>query len=210
MIPSALRAGTTQRVVVVGRALVGRVNLGPGTQTTVAAHKPYGLILKVSVAAQATPGYRTVRIGGVSTHDLLAVYQHVDRLQVQPAFAIARLGGGTLAAVDAQFQAIGYTEVAGANGKTTAVRLGAMPVTWSVVPFDAAAAQRGDARFAGTLGQDGLFVPSGGGPDPRREFSDNNTGDLFVAATHKSGRGSVVGKARLVVTVQRWINPPIY
>jgi quinohemoprotein amine dehydrogenase len=210
VIPSALKAGTRQRVIVVGRALAGTVDLGPGTRSTVIAHKPYGLILTVSVTAQAAPGYRTVRIGRVSGSDLLAIYRRVDRLQVEPAFAIARLGGGTLAPVDAQFQAIGYTDVIGARGKLTAVRLGAMPVTWSVAPFDAAAAKRGDVRFAGTVRQDGLFVPAGGGPDPRREFSDNNTGDLFVVATDKSGDGDVVGKARLVVTVQRWINPPIY
>ncbi|MGH8302058.1 MAG: quinohemoprotein amine dehydrogenase subunit alpha [Steroidobacteraceae bacterium] len=210
VIPSALKAGTTQRVIVIGRALRGTVDLGPGTQSKVVARKPYGLILTVSVDRQATPGHRTVHIGGASRSELLAVYQHVDRLEVEPAVAIARVGGGALAPVEAQFRAIGYTNLTGANGKVTAVRLGAMPVTWSVEPFDAAAAKRDDVRFAGTLNQDGLFRPAGGGPDPAREFSDNNTGDLFVVATQKANPGAVVGKAHLVVTIQRWVNPAIY
>ena len=210
VIPSALKVGTRQRVIVVGRGLRGAVDLGPGTKSRILARAPYGLMLSVHVSAHATPGYRTVRVGGVQGSDLLAVYRHVDRLRVEPAFAIARLGGGTLAPVDAQFQAIGYTNVVGAHGKVTAVRLGAMPVTWSVEPFNAEAAKREDVRFAGTLNQDGLFRPAEGGPDPKREFSADNTGDLYVVATRKTATAAVVGKAHLIVTVQRWINPPIY
>ncbi|HEX8756776.1 MAG TPA: quinohemoprotein amine dehydrogenase subunit alpha [Steroidobacteraceae bacterium] len=210
VIPSALKEGTTQRVVVVGSALRGTVDLGPGIKSRVVARKPYGLILTVSVEPRAAPGYRTVRIGGASGSDLLAVYQHVDRLEVKPAMAIARVGGGALAPVQAQFQAIGYTNVSGTDGKVTAVRLGEMPVTWSVQPFNAAAAKRDDVRFAGTLDQAGLFLPAVGGPDPAREASDNNTGDLFVVATEKGDPGAVTGKAHLVVTIQRWVNPAIY
>ena len=210
VIPSALKAGTRQRVIVVGRGLRGAVDLGPGTKSRILARRSYGLILSVRVNADAAPGYRTVRVGGVQGGDLLAVYRHVDRLKVEPAFAIARLGGGTLAPVDAQFQAIGYTNVAGAHGKVIAVRLGAMPVIWSVEPFNAEAAKREDVRFAGTLNQDGLFLPAEGGPDPKRQFSADNTGDLYVVATRKRGKAAVVGKAHLIVTVQRWIHPPIY
>lgn len=210
VIPSALKAGTTQRVVVVGIALRGTVDLGPGITSRVVAREPYGLILTASVDSQAVPGYRTVHIGGASAGERLAVYRRVDRLEVEPGMAIARVGGGTLPPVQAQFQAIGYTNVSGADGKVTAVRLGAMPATWSVQPFDAAAARTDDVRFAGTLDQDGLFLPAAGGPDPARAFSDNNTGDLFVIATEKGGHGAVTGRAHLVVTIQRWVNPAIY
>jgi quinohemoprotein amine dehydrogenase len=210
VIPSALKAGTTQRVMLVGRALRGAVDLGPGTRSAVVERRPYGLMVTVSVNAHATPGYRSVRVGGASSKDLLAVYRRVDRLQVEPALAIARLGGGTLAPVDAQFQAIGYTDVVNAQGKAAAVRLGAIPATWSVAPFDVAAAKRGDVRFAGTMTQGGLYLPAEGGPDSRRESSDNNTGHLFVVATCKDCKSAVTGKAQLVVTVQRWIKPAIY
>ncbi|MGH8320033.1 MAG: quinohemoprotein amine dehydrogenase subunit alpha [Steroidobacteraceae bacterium] len=210
VVPRALKAGTTQRVILVGRGLRGAIDLGPGMKSSIVARRPYGLILTVSVAANAAPGYRTVRVGDTRRADRVVVYRHVDRLEVEPASAIARVGGGAVAPVDAQFQAIGYTNVTGADGKVTSVRLEAMPATWSVEPFDAAAAKRDDVRFAGTLNQDGLFLPAGGGPDPARAFSDNNTGDLFVVATRKEGKGVVEGRARLAVTVQRWVDPPIY
>lgn len=210
VLPHALKVGTTQRVILVGRGLRGRVNLGPGTKSRVLAHRRYGLILRVTVGADAAPGYRTVRVGGMRKGELLAVYRHVDRLEVEPGYAIARVGGGKVPRVDAQFQAIGYTDVAGADGKRTAVRLGAVPVTWSVQPFNAEAARRHDVRFAGTLNQDGLFRPAEGGPDPKRQFSADNTGDLYVVATRKTGKTAVAGKAHLIVTLQRWIIPPIY
>lgn len=210
VIPSALKTGTTQRVILVGRGLRGDVDLGPGTRSRILARRRYGLVLSVSVDAHADTGFRTVRAGGAAKANLLAIYRRVDRLNVEPAFAIARVGGGTLAPVDAQFQAIGYTDVVDRHGTVTSVRLGAMTATWSVEPFNAEAAKRGDARFAGILDQDGRFLPAEGGPDPKRRFLANNTGDLVVVATRKEGRAAVTGNAHLIVTVQRWINPPIY
>lgn len=210
MIPSVLKTGTTQRVVVIGTGLRGRVDLGSGTRSEVLEHTRYGLVLKVSVRTHAAPGYRTIDIGQVHGRDLLALYRRVDRLKVEPALAIARLGGGTLAPVDAQFHVIGYADVVGANGKVISVRLGPVPVTWSLEPFNAEAARRGDVHFAGTLNQDGRFLPAEGGPDPKRQFSGDNTGDLFVVASHVEGGTALRGKAHLIVTVQRWINPPIY
>lgn len=210
-IPSALRTGTTQRVILVGRGLRGGVDLGPGTRSRIFARRRYGLVLSVSVDTHASTGYRTVRVGSAEKSNLLAVYRRVDRLKVEPAFAVARVGGGTLAPVDAQFQAIGYTDVVGAHGKITSVRLGVMPATWSVEPFNAETAKRGDVGFAGSLNQNGRFLPAEGGPDPKRPFLANNTGDLLVLATSmEEGKAAVTGKAHLIVTVQRWINPPIY
>ena len=210
LMPRALKVGTRQRVIVLGRGLSGKVDLGPGTSVRVVRRSAYGLVLSVRVAGDAVPGYRQVRVGAVSGRDLLVVYRRVDRLQVEPALAIARLGGGTLAAVDAQFRVMGYTDVREADGKRTVVSLGAVPVSWSVQPFNAEAARRDDIRFAGRLSRRGRFVPAEAGPDPKRAFSADNTGDLYVVATHRALHGTVVGKAHLIVTVQRWVNPPIY
>ena len=210
VLPRALKVGTRQRVIVLGRGLSGKVDLGPGTSVRVGRRAAYGLVLSVRVAGDAAPGYREVRVWALSGRDLLVVYRHVDRVQVEPALAIARLGGGTLLPVDAQFRAIGYTDVRAADGQRTAVSLGAVPVSWSVQPFNAEAARRGDVRFAGTLDQNGRFLPAEGGPDPKRPFSADNTGDLFVVASHHEGSTAITGKAHLIVTVQRWVNPPIY
>jgi len=112
--------------------------------------------------------------------------------------------------VAAQFAAVGYTYASGPHGERQRVRLGDVPVTWQVVPFDAVAKQHDDVRFAGHMGQNGRFMPALAGPDPARQFSADNTGNLFVVATLAGAQAPVSGRAHLIVTVQRWINPPIY
>jgi quinohemoprotein amine dehydrogenase len=209
-IPRALKTGTTQTLVLLGRGLRGPVRLGPGIRVRVTARNQSGLILAVTVAPGAACGYRTVRIGSLRVPQALAVYGRIDRVMVEPSFAIARLGGGTLAPVDAQFAAIAYAKVAGPGGKREEIRLGEMPAAWGLEPFDAQAARGRDIHFAGTLSNAGRFEPAGAGPDPARPFSADNTGNLLVTATLADGAAPVRGQAHLVVTVQRWINPAIY
>ena len=84
-----------------------------------------------------------------------------------------------------------------------------MPATWSVEPFNEAAKEMKDAQYAGTMEADGLFVPGGAGPNPERHYSTNNAGDLTVKATVADGESTVEGTGHLIVTVQRWNNPPI-
>jgi len=211
VIPEALKVGTSGRITLLGYDLRGPVSFGAGTRTTVLARTPYGINLEVSVDGRAAPGYRAVRAGGVGRADMLAVYRSVDRVAVEPSFAIARLGGGQLAPVDAQFEAIGYAEVTEPHGKKKSVRLGPVHVTWTLKPFDAEAARLLDARYAGVLDQNGRFLPAEAGPDPRRQFSADNTGNFSIVGTLKDAAArTVAGKAHLIVTVQRWNNPPIY
>jgi quinohemoprotein amine dehydrogenase len=209
-IPQALKAGTSARIVLVGYGLRGPVSFGAGTSTRVLARTAYGLDLQVSADGDAAPGYRAVRAGALERPDTLALYRTVDRVAIEPAFAVARLGGGQVAAVDAQFEAIGYAKVRAADGSGAAVRLGPVHVAWTLEPFDAEAARLLDVRYAGALDSSGCFVPAQAGPDPSRRFSTDNTGNLFVVGTLEDATRAVVGKAHLIVTVQRWNNPPIY
>jgi quinohemoprotein amine dehydrogenase len=62
-----------------------------------------------------------------------------------------------------------------------------------------------DATFAGTMGLTGIFTPAVAGPNPERKFSTNNAGDLRVVAQAHG----LTGAAHLIVTVQRFIDPPI-
>ena len=97
--------------------------------------------------------------------------------------------------VPAQFDAVAYLNGPdGESGTDDDVRIGVMPATWSVEPFNEA---------------DGLFVPGGAGPNPERHYSTNNAGDLTVKATVADGESTVEGTGHLIVTVQRWNNPPI-
>ncbi len=212
--PRAIRAGTSTRVTIVGEHLGGRVDLGAGLRARVVHRGRTSLVLQVDAAAHAAPGYRTVRVGGANAADAVAVYDRVDRLDVTPAYAIARLGGGKIDPVAAQFAVDAIEEIPGPAGKPQAVHLGALPVAWSIGPFDAQAAHDRDVDFAGRIDSRGRFLPAGAGPNPKRPFHADNTGNLEVIATLPPGAAgrptAVVGKAHLVVTVQRWNTPPIY
>ena len=67
-----------------------------------------------------------------------------------------------------------------------------------------------DVAFAGQIdSQKGFFTPAAAGPNPERKFGTNNTGDLSVVAKVKDGDREVEGESHLVVTVQRWVDPPV-
>ena len=55
------------------------------------------------------------------------------------------------------------------------------------------------------MGENGLVTPAVAGPNPNRPFSTNNAGDLQVTATV----GALSANARLIVTVQRFVDPPL-
>ncbi|HVW68770.1 MAG TPA: quinohemoprotein amine dehydrogenase subunit alpha [Steroidobacteraceae bacterium] len=205
--PRAARVGTSQQVALIGRGLQGDVNFGAGTHTTVVSRAPDALIVNVTVDGDASQGLRDVTVGKLKASGGAAIYRSIDRITVEPAFAIARLGGGRIAPVTAQFEAVGYLDSPAGGGP---ISLGALPATWTVAPHDAQAERAQDVKFAGSIDQTGRFLPAGAGPNPAREFSGNNVGDLSVVATVKDAAHDVQAKSHLVVTVQRWNTPPIY
>jgi len=54
-----------------------------------------------------------------------------------------------------------------------------------------------------------VFTPGAAGPNPKRKFGTNNAGRLNVVATVENQGSAIEGSAELIVTVQRWNNPPI-
>jgi quinohemoprotein amine dehydrogenase len=208
--PAAAKVGATTRVIVLGSGLSGSVSFGPGTRSKVVAKDAHSLTVDVRVDASAAPGYRELTIGKLRRAESLAVYDRVDRVDVTPAFGIARVGGGKIDPVAAQFEAVAYRDVVGPSGKSLPVKVGVLPVTWSVQPFNEDAKEADDVKFAGRLDSAGRFLPAGAGPNPQRKFSGNNAGNLSILATLEDGGKSVSGQAHLIVTVQRWNTPPIY
>lgn len=205
--PRAIRAGATAQLAIIGRGLQGEVSVGPGSHATIVSRGPNALVVNLTLDATASQGLRDVTVGRLKMPGGLAVYRNVDRVAVEPAYAIARLGGGKLAPVTAQFEAIGYLDGPGGHDP---VSLGPLPATWTVAPHDALAERAQDVKFSGSIDTNGRFVPAGAGPNPAREFSGNNVGDLSVVATIKEAGGAVQAKSHLIVTVQRWNTPPIY
>jgi quinohemoprotein amine dehydrogenase len=235
VLPRSMRAGSAGTVIVVGNGLgaatpaaaggvtsgkaargagaaggaagAGRaaaVSFGEGAVVTSVEGDAHSVRAWVSVAAGAAPGLRTVSAGGATGQ--LAVYRQIDQIDVQPSYGIARLGGGRIAPVTAQFEAMASTRLP--SGELLA--LGPVAAEWSSIPFDAEAKRTEDDKFAGHFDGRGCFSPSSAGPNPVREYSGDNVGNLTVLAHARDGDRVVEGRAHLVVTVQRWNTPPIY
>jgi quinohemoprotein amine dehydrogenase len=135
-----------------------------------------------------------------------AVFRQIDQIEVTPQYAIARVGGGRIAPVAAQFEALASTRLPDGS----MLPLGPVMAEWTSVPFDAEAKRAEDEKFAGHFDKLGLFLPNAGGPNPAREYQDDNFGNLTVVATVHDGDHTVDGRGHLVVTAQRWNTPPIY
>lgn len=208
--PSLLKAGGSTRLSVHGVQLGDDFDLGQGIQVLSAERKNAGEVeLTVSVADDAAAGPRTLRTKGGTPGPTVAVYRQFDAIRVEPAFAIARLGGGTNLGMSAQFEAVAYLNGPDATaGTPDDIRLGVVPATWSVDNHDEKARAANDVAYAGVMEPQGLFVPAGAGPNPLRKGL-NNVGDLSVIATVADGARSSEGRGHLVVTVQSWNKPPL-
>lgn len=205
-LPASLKAGTRSRLVLLGHGLAdGEIDLGEGVSVReVIERGDHRLVLDVEAAADLTPGWLPVAVGDVGAETLLAGYQAVDRLEVSPALGVARIGNDRTPPVSGVFSALGYL----GEGED-AIPLGQVPVRWSVAPWDEIAERDEDAKFAGVLdAATGIFTPAGAGPNPLRQYNANNVGNLRVTAT-VDGQPEVQDEAQLIVTVQRWNNPPL-
>lgn len=206
VLPRSMKAGTSGMLTVVATGGGKDLALGAGVTARVVATSEGALQAVVEVAKDAVTGTRAVATGAARSDTSFAVYQRIERLDVQPDYAIARVGGGKVPAVTAQFEAEG--SAVDAAGKP--VPLGPMAVKWSTTPFDAEAARTHDDKFGGVLEPTGRYLPAGAGPNPVREFSGNNTANLKVLASVDDAGRQVEASSHLIVTVQRWITTPIY
>jgi quinohemoprotein amine dehydrogenase len=209
--PTAVRRGTTTRVTIFGEGLTGTLIIGADVNVVILSRTSNIIAADVTVNKPAKVGYAVLGVGKASAANLFGIYDRIDRLEVTPSFGIARLGGGKTDPVNAQYEAVGIVDLTGPNGAAQPIRLGNLPVKWSIEPYNKNAIDMNDVKFAGNIDQTGKFMPAGAGPNPKRKYSGNNTGDLSVVATSADQDGATLtGKAHLVVTVQRWNNPPIY
>jgi quinohemoprotein amine dehydrogenase len=220
---SSLKTGSQgARVRLIGDNLPAQLaatdlDFGSGvTVRRIVSHKATEVVAEVDVAANAVPGKRDVALRRSVLQSAIAVYDRVDYIKVMPESALARLGSPTHPKGFQQFEAIGYQR--GADGKAhTAddVELGPVDVTWSVEEFYSVYGDD-DKDFVGTLSPTGFFTPASDGPNPKRKFSRNNYGDIWVVATAKNEKDKdskpLVGKSYLVVTVpmyMQWDQPEV-
>lgn len=206
-----LRQGSSVELTILGTGLEGDADFGPGIEVETLRSAPGEIVVRVTVADDAAIGRRDVRVGEALLADAVAVYDRIDRVVVTPDYAVARVGGGNTAPVAAQFEAVAFHN--GADGKADTdddFRIGVVPAEWQTGPFDETAAEMKDAEFAGEITPTGLFNPAPAGPNPKRRYNAGNFGDLTITATVDDAGRKVSGVARLIVSAQRWNNPPIY
>ncbi len=211
--PSYLQQGDRKTLTIQGSQLAGKIALGSGVKLVKVLSRSAD---RVSVIAEASGtaaiGSYPVSIGeanGVS----LAVYDQLARVKVTPAKSIARVGGngGKLAKQKVAYRAVGYAAgIDGKPGTDDDLRLGYMPASWSLKPFDEVAEHDEDLKYAGVIdAATGVFVPGDAGPNPARKMSTNNVGQLAVVATVNDGEQTVSGDNHLLVTVPTFIFPVI-
>lgn len=212
--PEYVKAGQQQQIAIHGVGLVGEVSLDGGVRVKrVISRSPETIVVEVQTTAATGKGLHSVRVGETVGKDLLHVYRKIDFVRVQPNPALARVGGsgGKIPALPVQFDAIAYA--AGKDRKAGTgddLRIGIFSTQWSVDNLNANAVAMKDVNFAGTIdAASGLFTPGPAGPNKKRKFGTNNFGELKVIATIEDGKRKVTGMAPLIVTTQRWNDPPI-
>jgi quinohemoprotein amine dehydrogenase len=135
--------GEEQLVLISGSGLSGEVEFGDGilVQEMLSADANHALV-RVKAVDDMKLGMTAVSIGGASSG--IKVHSGVDSIVVEPAYAIARVGGnGPTADLKAAFRAVALS-----GGE----QLGYLPsASWRVEPFDEIAERDGDAQFAGVM-----------------------------------------------------------
>lgn len=207
--PGYVKVGEEQELTLFGNGLKGDPQLGAGIEIVdVLDSSAERMRVKVRIATDAAVGIREVAVGEANGATL-AVYRQISEVRVVPDYAVARIGGngGATEKVEGRFdaEAWGVSE----DGKTL-YRIGFVPATWSVEPFNEEAAKLEDVKFAGAMDRNtGVFVPGDAGPNPARPMMANNVGNLKVVATVTEDDQTVTGEGQMIVGVQRWVIPPI-
>lgn len=208
VMPAHLRQGETAVLTLVGSRLDGAVNLGRGVRVLEVLSRSADRIV-VRARASGPVGMRDLAVGRARGQGMLAVYDRIARIEVEPAQAIARIGGpgdSQLPKVGVAYRALGYAAgTDGIAGTADDLPLGTVPVRWSTAPLDEAAAHERDHEFAGTIDANGLFTPADAGPNPARARSANNVGRLAVLATAGEGEHAVEGRGSLNVAVPDFV-----
>ncbi len=171
------------------------------------------LEVEADVAAAAIAGPRDVVVRRVVAPSAFAVYDTIHYIKTASESALARLGGKTHPKGYVQFEAIAWHN--GPDGKPNTaddIALGPVPVQWSIEEF-AARHNDDDKDYVGTVNDNGLFTPANEGPNPKRRFSTDNYGDVWIVATYPNPGGEpFLAKQYLVVTVPlyvRWDQPEV-
>jgi quinohemoprotein amine dehydrogenase len=185
------------------------------TMKKLISHTPEMIKVTVEVSSGAIPGKRDVAVKNAVAPAAFAVYDRIDYLKVSPQTPLAHLGGEPHAKGYCQFEATAYANGPdGKQGTADDIELGPVRAKWKLDEFVATVGDD-DVEFVGSLDPNtGLFTPALDGPNPKRKFSRNNYGDVWVVATFQpaGSEQTVTGRSYLVVAIPqylRWDQPEV-
>jgi len=161
------------------------------------------VFIRVQAAPNAKLGSRDVQIGAARKPVSLMVYDKVDYLRVLPDKSMARLGGVTAVKRFIQFEAHAFSNGPdGVPGTADDLDLGIVQASWALGESFSSYSEQ-DTKYVGSIDQNGLFTPGQEGPNPQRQRSTNNAGDVWVNATYLAEGAGAPLKARayLIVSV---------
>ena len=210
-----IKKGETTTLTITGLGLSSALNLPSSLVVNkIISQNTNRIVVNVTAKDNAPIGYVDIQLGESILTKQLAIYKQVNALAVVPSYGVSRVGGngGSTPKTNALFRAVGtdYGKDGIANTKDD-INLGYIEdVTWAVVPRDEIAKKDEDVKFAGQMNSNtGEFSPAAAGPNPERYRSTNNAGNLNVVAKLTENGHEISGIGRLLVTLQRWNNPPL-
>jgi quinohemoprotein amine dehydrogenase len=215
-----LKTGTTVTVKLHGDGLpanpaAAEISFGNGvTVKRIVSATPRLVTLEVEIAKEAVFGPRDAQVGRLIAPAAVFVYDRVDYIKVSSDTALARLGGFRYPKGYVQFEAVAYHR--GLDGKPETaddIALGPVPVKWGMEEF-LARMDDDDKDFVGTINAtSGLFTPNIEGPNPKRKFTSDNFGDVWITAAYQTPDGkTLTAKSYLVVTIppyMKWDQPEV-
>jgi len=217
--PNHIKKGETITLTITGSglgvSLASSLNLPSSIVVNkIISQNANSMVVKVTAKNNAPIGYANIQVGKAKLTNQLAIYKQVNALEVVPSYGVSRVGdnGGSTPKTNTLFRAVGFDY--GKDGIANTqddLNLGYIEdVTWEVVPRDKIAKKDEDVKFAGHMNTStGQFSPAAAGPNPERYRSTNNAGNLNVVAKLTENGNEISGIGRLLVTVQRWNNPPL-
>ena len=212
-IPKSIRAGQTVKVRLFGMNLPANISadaisLGDGIKVKSVSHSDDNTVVAEVVAdADAKVGTRSVKISGVESEQALYLYKTVDYISLTPERGFGRPGGTRGPKVNQQFEAEGFTN--GPDGKPVNIgRVG--PLKWDVAERVSRISDD-DALYAGKVDPYGTFITNVDGPNPEREHSESNVGDVWVEAWYQPdpSKPPMGARAFMLVMPPKFVFNPI-
>ena len=213
--PKAIKSGTKETLTIIGTNLSGEVKLPSGLKVLkTVKHTNNEIVLEVQASKKVKTSSNNIQVGTKEFKNSLATYDSADYIKVIPDYSISRIGAEKNEKIlkeYATFEAIAYANGKdGEKGTADDIELGVVPATWSLEAFDEQAIEDKDLDYAGKIDEKtGIFTPSVLGPNPKRKLMANNVGNLSVVARYKDGDVELSEKSHLIVTVPKYVNPPI-